>query len=130
MFKALVLGTLLVSLPISASAGTFTISFTWDGLKLCRTGRPNIVENPEFIVSGLPAGTTKVNFRLKDKNVPSYNHGGGTVKMSKDGVVPRGMFKYESPCPPSGSHKYEWTATAKANLKVLGKAKAVRNYPE
>ncbi len=121
---------LLSLLAVSANAGEFTIDFTWEGLKLCTSGYPNVVDNPKFVIKGLPKGTTKVSFRLKDKNVSSYNHGGGTVNMSNDGIVPRGLFRYQSPCPPGGKHKYEWTATAKSGFKTLGKAKAMRLYPE
>lgn len=117
-----------------AAAEQFRISFTWAGLKLCTSGNPNTVANPEFVVKGLPAGTQAVQFRLVDKNVPGYNHGGGTVAMTRDGKVPRGAFKYQSPCPPNGVHTYEWTATAKSKAgfggKKLGVAKAARKYPE
>jgi len=46
-------------------------------------------------------------------------------------VIQPGAFKYKSPCPPSGSHTYEWTITAIGDKKKkLGKAKATREYPE
>jgi len=119
---------------ITANAEEFKISFTWDGLKLCTSGSPNYVSNPIFKVSGLPNGTKFVQFRLKDKNVPSYNHGGGWVKMSEDGAAVPNSFKYNSPCPPNGWHVYEWTATAKSKKgyggKKLGIAKASRKYPD
>ena len=38
-------------------ANDFEISFNWDGLKLCTTGNPNIVDNPNFNLSGVPEGT-------------------------------------------------------------------------
>ena len=120
---ALVLGA-------TAARAEFTISFDWGGLKLCNTGSPNRVGNPAFTVKGLPKGTDSVEFRLTDLNVPSYNHGGGTLKMSADGKVPPGLFKYSSPCPPDGVHTYEWTATARQGSKVLARAKAQRKYPE
>ncbi len=131
------LWTAAVASMLSAGAGPtaaadFKISFTWDGLKLCTSGRPNTVKNPEFIVRGLPAGTKMVQFKLTDLDVPNYKHGGGWVKMTADGKVPKGAFKYKSPCPPSGKHTYEWTATAKVKKsgKALGQAKARRKYPE
>ena len=69
---------------------------------------------------------------MKDKNVPQYNHGGGKIKnYSGETVIQPGAFKYKSPCPPSGSHTYEWTITAVGEKKKkLGKAKATRKYPE
>jgi phosphatidylethanolamine-binding protein (PEBP) family uncharacterized protein len=117
-----------------ANAKEFKISFDWGGLKLCTSGQPNIVANPRFKVSGLPKGTKFIQFRLEDKNVPGYPHGGGWVEMSNDGRVPSNSFKYQSPCPPSGQHVYEWTAVAKDKkgfgAKKLGTAKAARKYPE
>ena len=89
-----------------------------------------MVESPAFVVRGLPPGTETVEFRMKDLNVPSYNHGGGKVRMSRDGTVPAGTFKYKGPCPPHSVHRYRWTATARKGKQVLGKATATRSFPE
>lgn len=122
----------LTALIATASTATaeFAISFKWGDIPSCTNGRPNSVGSPAFVIKDLPAGTTSVQFRLKDLNVPGYNHGGGKVKISGDGKMPAGVFKYKSPCPPSGVHTYQWTATAKGGGKTLGKATAKRNYPE
>ena len=47
-------------------------------------------------------------------------------------TIEPGAFKYESPCPPSGPHTYEWTATAQSSKSSgkLGTAKAKRKYSE
>ena len=123
-----VLATMMLAAPAAAE---FKFSFDWSGLKLCNTGRPNTVTNPAFKVSGVPAGTTVIQFKLTDLNVPSYNHGGGWVKMTADGTAKAGSFRYKSPCPPSGQHSYQWTAIAKTkkNGKTLAKATAARKYP-
>ncbi|MGB0959538.1 MAG: hypothetical protein ACPGVK_04730 [Halocynthiibacter sp.] len=117
----------------SAGAADFSFSFDWSGLNKCTSGQPNRVGNPSFKLKNVPAGTQYVYFKLKDLNVRSYNHGGGWVKMSKDGTVAKNAFKYKSPCPPNGVHVYEWTATAhpkKSKSKTIAKAKAKRSYPE
>ncbi|MCV2892472.1 hypothetical protein [Lentibacter sp. XHP0401] len=101
----------------------------WGNIPSCTTGKPNTVGNPAFTLKGIPAGTTQVQIRLKDLDVPGYNHGGGKLKMTADGTIPAGTFKYKSPCPPSGVHTYEWTATAKKGNKTLATAKAARKYP-
>ncbi|MBI9086030.1 MAG: hypothetical protein JEZ11_20695 [Desulfobacterales bacterium] len=48
-------------------------------------------------------------------------------------MIEPGAFKYKSPCPPSGSHRYRWTATAKEKTGFfsgsLGKTQMTRNYP-
>ncbi|MBJ3774748.1 YbhB/YbcL family Raf kinase inhibitor-like protein [Acuticoccus mangrovi] len=122
---------ILVATP--GSAGAFSISFDWSGLKLCNTGRPNRVGSPAFRVTGLPPGTKSVVFKLVDLDVPRYNHGGGTVTMTRSGTVPPGAFRYQSPCPPGGRHTYEWRATAKAGPNgrgaTLGTTSARRRYP-
>ncbi|MEI6801238.1 MAG: hypothetical protein WCO04_18785, partial [Pseudomonadota bacterium] len=93
--------------------------------------RPNSVKNPTFVVSGLPNGAKGIYFRLTDKNVPTYNHGGGWVAIVKDGTIKPGAFTYLSPCPPDGSHIYEWSADARATPtgKLIKRAKASRLYP-
>ncbi|MDQ2094192.1 YbhB/YbcL family Raf kinase inhibitor-like protein [Rhodalgimonas zhirmunskyi] len=126
--KHLALAALLTAAATTASA-EMTLSFDWGNIPLCTTGRPNIVPNPTFILKGVPKGTTSVTFRLKDLDVPSYSHGGGKVGITGSGKVPPGYFKYKSPCPPSGQHTYEWTATAKAGNKTLTTAKARKKYP-
>jgi len=113
-----------------ASAADFSIGFDWAGLKKCISGNPNTVNNPKFTLKGVPKGTATIQFRMVDRNVPSYNHGGGTVKYAGGSTIAPGAFKYRSPCPPNGSHTYQWTATAKdAGGKTLGEAKASKKYP-
>lgn len=119
-----------LALSASMAAADFTISFDWGDIPRCTSGRPNTVGSPAFILRGVPTGTTTIQFRLKDLNVPGYNHGGGTVKVGRDGKLPFGVFQYKSPCPPGGAHTYEWTATAKAGNTTLATAKARRIYPE
>lgn len=120
----------------SATAGPagsgFRLNFSgWGDIPLCTSGRPNVVGNPEFILSGVPSGTTSVQFTLQDLDVPSYDHGGsGRLEITGDGRLPFGTFTYKSPCPPRGAHTYEWTATARSGDKVLATAKARRKYPE
>lgn len=111
-------------------AHAFSLSFSWGNLKLCNTGRPNRVSNPAFKLSRVPKGTEKIRFKMVDRNVPGYNHGGGTVKYSGQKTISPGAFRYASPCPPNGRHTYEWTATAIGKGgKKLGTAKASRKYP-
>ena len=58
----------------------------------------------------------------------------GPIEISKDGAVTANSFKYKSPCPPNGKHKYQWTAKAKDKKgfggKTLATAKASRMYPD
>ena len=116
---------------MASPASAFSIEFNWEGLKLCNSGNPNRVSNPKFKLKDVPAGTAYIRFQLKDRDVPSYNHGGGVVAYNGQKTIEPGAFKYKSPCPPGGQHTYEWTATAqkKKNGGKLSRAKAAKKYP-
>lgn len=129
MNKLFVLALALVATSATTAQAEFRLSFDWGNIARCTTGRPNTVPNPEFRVRDLPAGTQTVEFRFVDLDVPSYNHGGATVRMTQSGRLRSGVFTYRSPCPPSGVHTYEWTATARRGNQVLGTASARRRYP-
>lgn len=128
--RCLILATTFALTAMPALA--FEIGFNWSGLKSCTSGKPNRVANPAFALRDVPAGTKYIRFKMVDRNVPNYNHGGGVVAYSGQKTIPSGVFKYKSPCPPNGSHVYEWTATAqtKKNGGKIGVARAQRNYPE
>jgi len=67
---------------------------------------------------------------MTDLDVPSFTHGGGTVKYTGSGSIPAGAFSYTGPCPPS-PHDYEFEVTAinAAGDTVLGRGKAVKSFP-
>ncbi len=118
------------TLSATSASAEFSFSFEWGDIPECHSGRPNIVGSPAFVLKDVPVGTTSVQFRLKDKNAPSYTHGGGKVAVTTDGTVPFGAFTYKSPCPPGGVHTYEWTAIARKGKTKLDRATARRKYPE
>ena len=111
-------------------AASFSFSFDWGDIPLCTSGYPNVVENPTFELNSVPAGTASIVFRLTDEQVPSYPHGGGTVAYAGQSTILPGAFRYKSPCPPSGSHTYTWTAEAfSQDGKILAIAKSSQRYP-
>ena len=60
------------------------------------------------------------------------NHGGGTVAYDGSGVIPAGALKsgYNGPCPPSGSHRYEFTVKAVyAAGVIVGQGKQTQSFP-
>lgn len=120
-----------VAAIIATSAEAFEIQFDWSGLKLCTSGNPNRVANPAFTLTDVPAGTKYIRFKLVDKDVPSYNHGGGVVAYTGQTIIQPGAFKYKSPCPPNGQHTYEWQATAqtKKNGGRIATTTKARKYP-
>ena len=130
--KKIILSLIIVVFSSVNAFAEFSFTFDWGDIKECTTGYPKKVENPIFNLTNVPEGTKELRFKMKDKDVPQYNHGGGKIKnYGGETVIQPGAFKYKSPCPPSGSHTYEWTITAIGDKKKkLGKAKATREYPE
>ena len=125
-----IFGTILAT-PVSCLAEEFSISFEWGDIKKCTTGRPNTVLNPIFTLNNVPEGTKFLKFKMKDKNVPSFNHGGGKIEYFGESVIEPGAFTYKSPCGPNGKHTYEWTVTAQSekNSGKLAVAKAKKKQP-
>jgi hypothetical protein len=145
--KKIIVIFFFLSLGISANVYSAELEFIfdWSDLKKCTSGNPNRVTNPIFYLNNIPDNTKYIQFRLQDKNVPSYSHGGGKVDISEikvikeketnfgkyEFIIEPGKFKYKSPCPPGGKHTYEWTALAKnEKKKTIGeKAKSKQKYP-
>ncbi len=123
------LASLLV-FPCVLSADGFGIGFKWLESSTCSGGYPDTEKNPVFELSNVPAGTTKIEFFMTDKDAPDFYHGGGTATYSGGAVVESGAFEYLGPCPPD-THTYVWEATAfDAGGKELGSAEATRKFPE
>ena len=100
----LALSALLAGLAGPALA--FDIGFDRSGLKSCTTGKPPTVASPAVTLTDVPEVTRCIRFKLVDRDVPAFNHGGGVVKWNGERMIPAGAFKYRSPCPPKGSHTY------------------------
>lgn len=127
----------VIALGLGLLSGTasaeMSVQFTWGDIPNCTTGRPGIVPNPPFVLSGVPAGTNRLVFEMVDLDVPSYNHGGGRLNVQISGpsaTIPPGQFQYRSPCPPGGTHTYQWTVRAQNGSTVLAEATATRRYPD
>jgi len=118
---ALTLAAGMTLLPGSAQA--MGVSFSWSKSDACAS------RSPAFRLSGVPRGVKRLRFQMRDLNMPSYYHGGGTVAY-KGARVARGAFSYKGPCPPRGqSHKYRWTVRAlDAKGKTVGTASAARAF--
>ena len=144
--KKIIVIFFFLSLGISANVYSAELEFIfdWSDLKKCTTGNPNRVTNPIFYLNNIPGNSKYIQFSLYDPDA-SYSHGGGKVDISEikvikekeinfgkyEFVIESGKFKYQSPCPPSGKHTYEWTAKAKDEKKKLigKKAKSKQKYP-
>lgn len=112
---------------IPKDADEMDVAFSWEGIKAC------IHESPEIRVAQIPDGTVELQVRLKDIDLPAYNHGGGSVKHDGSGIIPAGALTigYNGPCPPPGSrHKYEFSVIAKnAEGVIIGFGKSRQPFP-
>lgn len=114
------------TIKISPDAVDIGVEFTWQNTKACS------IKSPEIIVTNVPPETKIFKVALTDIDVPSWNHGGGKIDNDGTGVIPAGSLKsgYNGPCPPSGSHRYEFSVKAvDADGVVIGIGKAERKFP-
>jgi phosphatidylethanolamine-binding protein (PEBP) family uncharacterized protein len=127
--RALLAIPFLAVWPLVATAqGSFGVVPTWEGITVC-SGQPITSPSPAFSLTGVPAGTALLDFRMVDLDAPRFQHGGGTVRYAGQPRVAPGAFQFIGPCPPQ-THRYEWTVTAQdANGRTLAVARAVKTYP-
>ena len=127
-------GALLIAgsavLAPSAHAEDFSFTFNWGDIPSCTTGYPNRVANPIFELKNVPEGAAEIRFSLSDNDAPGFNHGGGSADYKGENTIQPGAFKYQSPCPPSGRHTYEWSARVRdADGDTLARAKSSQKDP-
>lgn len=105
-------------------APTMSVAFRW------------CAGTPETTVGSIPAGTKTLSFRLIDRQVPSFMHGGGTIEHDGKPTAKiacsalTGGYNGPNPPPPQ-VHDYDWTVTAlDASGKALAAGRASRKFPE
>ena len=69
----------------SAMADDFDITFKFERKHKCSNTSPKIT------LSNIPEGTQTFKARLVDRDVTSWNHGGGTVANDGSGVLGKGL---------------------------------------
>ncbi len=118
--------TIIAALGVlSSGASAMSLKFSWAGYQACSQ------RSPAFTVADVPAGTAKLTFKMTDKNVPTYPHGGGTVAYTGKNEIAAGAFSYKGPCPPAGQqHLYEWMVQATDQSgKVTASVTATEKFP-
>jgi hypothetical protein len=111
--------------PLIAEAAGFTVDFSWS-----ETGSCFDPKSPPFSLAGVPAGTTRLKFAMKDLDAPNFPHGGGTVAYAGENRITRGAFSYQGPCPPFGQHTYQWTVEAQDDAgRTLATATVAKPFP-
>jgi len=117
---------LLVATPLVAQTTAFGLDFSWSGTGACFDPK-----SPPFTLSGVPAGTARLIFQMKDLDAPGFPHGGGNIPYAGQPQIARGAFSYKGPCPPQGQHTYQWTVEAQDGAgKTLATATVARKFPE
>ncbi len=109
------------NIEMSPNKSNFSIDFKWSKRNMC-----NSTISPKIILNNLPSETVRLQWSLKDLQVPQYNHGSGSIKAMA--IIQEGTLKgYRGPCPPSTSalgHFYRFTIKAiNVNGKTIGIAK-------
>jgi phosphatidylethanolamine-binding protein (PEBP) family uncharacterized protein len=119
------LAVFAASSPACAQAPGFGVDFSWERTASCFDPK-----SPAFTLSGVPAGTKRLAFAMKDLDAPSYPHGGGAVAFTGQMQVGGGAVAYQGPCPPSGQHTYQWTVQAQDEAgKTLATATVAKKFP-
>src|SRR5262249_15429189 len=96
----------LVALRFNFSHNAMSVRFSWMGIPACAQ------TSPAFQLDQVPEGTDRLSFTMTDRDLPTFHHGGSTIKYTSD-TVSEGAIKYTGPCPPRGeTHTYRWTVQA------------------
>ena len=127
----LVAGTALLlfgcaTAQVSPDAVELSVDFAWQASDRCSS------QSPAIRVHNIPAATKTLQVKLKDRDVPNWNHGGGTVANDGSGLISAGALQngYNGPCPPSGSHRYQFTVKAiDAAGVIVGTGQQTRTFP-
>ncbi len=115
-----------VTTKVAPDAAELAVYFSWEGIEKCSG------YSPEIKVSGIPAGTKFFEVKLKDLDAPQWDHGGGKAENNGSGIILAGALKnrYNGPCPPRGSHRYQFTVNAvNGEGIIIGIGKAVKEFP-
>ncbi|MFO7715561.1 hypothetical protein [Desulfosarcina sp.] len=114
-------------IKIPDEAAEMMVDLSWEGIQACTH------ESPEIRVSSIPGGTDELRVKLKNVDVPEWNHGGGIVKHDGSGIIPAGGLHlgYNGPCPPAGTrHAYELSVMAvDAEGAIIGFGKTRKPFP-
>jgi phosphatidylethanolamine-binding protein (PEBP) family uncharacterized protein len=111
---------------IAPDAAELSVDFSWKGIERCSK------YSPQIRIKDIPTGTKYFEVKLKDLDARGWNHGGGKVENNDSGIIQAGALRsgYNGPCPPSGSHPYQFTVKA-VNEEgiIIGIGKAVKEFP-
>jgi len=111
---------------VSPDAVALQVDVPWTTMSKCSAA------SPEMKIGQLPSETKFIQVVLSDKNVPTWSHGGGKVAYTGSNIIDEGALKggYNGPCPPSGSHMYNFSVNAiDKDGVIIGQGNAVSQFP-
>jgi hypothetical protein len=111
----------------SESVAVMGVEFEWQPIDYASS------DNPEIILTGVPAGTERLLVSLVDLDVRMYDHGSGFVDYDGSGLIARGIIKgtYSGPAPRSSNMIHDYEITVKAYDEkdtVIGIGKNVKKF--
>ena len=107
------------------NAVDLSVDFTWEGIKPCRWG------NPEIRIRDVPENTSVLVVSMYD-HVYFYDHGKVTIAYDGSGIIKMGALEeLQGPCPPDVPGRYKITVKAlDGNDIVVGTGSKERYFPE
>ena len=107
------------------NAVDLSVDFTWEGIKPCRWG------NPEIRIRDVPENTSVLVVSMYD-HVYFYDHGKVTIAYDGSGIIKMGALEeLQGPCPPDVPGRYEITVKAlDGNDIIVGIGSKERYFPE
>jgi phosphatidylethanolamine-binding protein (PEBP) family uncharacterized protein len=110
---------------VAPNAVTLGVEYSWKGVTNCSNLSPAIK------ITGFPYATKKFSVRMVDLNLPTANHGGGTIANDGSGMIPAGAFDdYVGPCLTGSPHRFQFIVRALDEQgTVIGEGKATESFP-
>lgn len=133
MIPAVVLASLVgcKSIPVSENAASIGVSFDFEAKHACKSRSAQSRLSPEVTLTGIPAGTAFLQFKMVDLDYRPADHGSETLEYTGSVIPEGGLKSYVGPCPPS-THRYTMTFSALNADKslILGEGQGMARWPK
>ena len=119
------------SIPVSENVASLGVSFDFEAKHACTSRSALSRLSPEITLTGVPAGTAFLQFKMVDLDFRPANHGSETLEYTGS-VIGEGELKsYVGPCPPN-QHRYTMTFKALNADKslILGEGQGMARWPK
>jgi len=126
--KDIVMGILCVVLFVGCATEKVAHECGYAGRRVFVEGGHNCSNiSPTIKITGFPYATKKFSVRMCDLNLPTANHGGGTIANDGSGMHSAGAFDdYAGPCLTGSPHRFQFIVRALEQGTVIGKGRRLR----